>query len=208
MAEEASSGKRQAILSAAERVFDAHGYAAATMDAVAQHAGTSKGSLYNYFRNKRDLFTQLFAAMLAGDEAAADQLVNEPIPATEKLHRFTDNWFDRLTHFTRVGRLTLEFWATAAREEGRGELSAAFAKMYDRGRRRIEAILTEGIEAGQFRPDIDVSIAGPLILSVFNGIIVQSILDVGAEFDASYLNALKHGLVASLSSWASTGQSQ
>ena len=52
-----SEAKRQQILSGANLVFAEHGYEGASMSAIARKAGVSKGTLYNYFTNKADLFT-------------------------------------------------------------------------------------------------------------------------------------------------------
>ncbi len=43
------------ILDAAEEVFFSHGFDQSTMDDVAKAAELSKGSLYNYFKNKNEL---------------------------------------------------------------------------------------------------------------------------------------------------------
>ena len=51
---------RKDILDAAERVFASQGYGA-RMEAVAQEAGLSTGSLYNYFKNKEDLYYRLIS---------------------------------------------------------------------------------------------------------------------------------------------------
>lgn len=48
-----------AILSAAAQVFVKHGYAAGTTDRIAERAGVSIGSLYQYFPNKDALLTAL-----------------------------------------------------------------------------------------------------------------------------------------------------
>ncbi len=48
-----------AILEAATRVFDQHGYDFATTNRVAETAGVSIGSLYQYFPNKDALLTAL-----------------------------------------------------------------------------------------------------------------------------------------------------
>jgi TetR/AcrR family transcriptional regulator len=45
-----------AIVEAAERVFTAKGYAAATMEDIAAEAELSKGALYLYFKTKDELF--------------------------------------------------------------------------------------------------------------------------------------------------------
>ncbi|GBQ07377.1 TetR/AcrR family transcriptional regulator [Acetobacter cerevisiae] len=51
-----SEAKRQQILTGAKAVFAAHGFEGASMSAIAREAGVSKGTLYNYFANKCDLF--------------------------------------------------------------------------------------------------------------------------------------------------------
>ncbi len=51
-----SEARRRAILDVARDVFLAEGYAAASMSEIAQRLGGSKGTLYNYFRSKEELF--------------------------------------------------------------------------------------------------------------------------------------------------------
>lgn len=48
--------RRQAILEVAKDIFFQEGYAAASMSAIAARVGGSKGTLYNYFRSKEELF--------------------------------------------------------------------------------------------------------------------------------------------------------
>lgn len=51
-----SDRRRQAILDTARDIFLKEGYAAASMSAIAARVGGSKGTLYNYFRSKEELF--------------------------------------------------------------------------------------------------------------------------------------------------------
>ena len=44
------------ILDVARDCFLAEGYAATSMSTIAARLGGSKGTLYNYFKNKEDLF--------------------------------------------------------------------------------------------------------------------------------------------------------
>jgi AcrR family transcriptional regulator len=48
--------RREAILDVAAEVFVESGYSAASMSMIAARVGGSKGTLYNYFKNKEDLF--------------------------------------------------------------------------------------------------------------------------------------------------------
>jgi len=62
---------RQRILDAAARVFGEHGYRAGTTNRIAEEAGLSIGSLYQYFPNKDAI---LSALMDAHTEAGAELL--------------------------------------------------------------------------------------------------------------------------------------
>jgi len=60
----------QAILEAAAQVFERHGYAAGTTNRIAQRAGVSIGSLYQYFPNKDAILLALVHRHLAEGTAA------------------------------------------------------------------------------------------------------------------------------------------
>jgi AcrR family transcriptional regulator len=51
-----SPEKRAQVLAGAAKVFAADGYEGASMSRIAQEAGVSKGTLYNYFETKAHLF--------------------------------------------------------------------------------------------------------------------------------------------------------
>ncbi len=53
----ARDARRQAIVDVAREVFMAEGFAETSMSAIAAQVGGSKGTLYNYFRSKQDLFS-------------------------------------------------------------------------------------------------------------------------------------------------------
>ena len=48
--------RREAIMQVAREVFFEYGYSAASMSEIAARLGGSKGTLYNYFKNKEELF--------------------------------------------------------------------------------------------------------------------------------------------------------
>ena len=56
---------RGLVLAAARRVFLDRGYAAASLDAIADEAGFSKGVIYSQFDSKADLFFALLDARIA-----------------------------------------------------------------------------------------------------------------------------------------------
>ncbi|MEX3648942.1 TetR/AcrR family transcriptional regulator [Mycolicibacterium porcinum] len=48
--------RRAAVVEAAEAEFGAHGYSRGSLNVVARRAGVAKGSLFQYFADKRDLY--------------------------------------------------------------------------------------------------------------------------------------------------------
>jgi AcrR family transcriptional regulator len=48
--------RRAAVISAAEAEFAAHGFSGGSLNVIAKRAGVAKGSLFQYFADKRDLY--------------------------------------------------------------------------------------------------------------------------------------------------------
>jgi AcrR family transcriptional regulator len=48
--------RRAAIIEAAEAEFGAHGFSSGSLNVIARRAGVAKGSLFQYFADKRDLY--------------------------------------------------------------------------------------------------------------------------------------------------------
>ncbi len=69
----------EAILDAAAQVFERHGYAAGTTNRIAERAGVSIGSLYQYFPNKDAILVALVHRHIAEGTAALQ-------PHLERLH--------------------------------------------------------------------------------------------------------------------------
>lgn len=59
-----SREKRASLLRAAARIFAERGYATTTADMIAEAAGVSIGTFYNYFRNKRQILLALVVEQL------------------------------------------------------------------------------------------------------------------------------------------------
>src|SRR5271165_403530 len=79
-----SDAKRRAILEVARELFQAQGYAATSMSEIAARLGGSKGTLYNYFRSKEELF----AAFMIDTCQIGSNAVFEPLePAGQDLRQ-------------------------------------------------------------------------------------------------------------------------
>ncbi|WP_436534012.1 TetR/AcrR family transcriptional regulator [Actinoplanes sp. HUAS TT8] len=70
---------RQRILAAAAHVFTEHGYAAGTTNRIAERAGVSIGSLYQYFPGKDAILVALVTDHLARETPDLDELAALPL---------------------------------------------------------------------------------------------------------------------------------
>lgn len=70
---EQAAETREALLTAARKLFTEQGFAGTSVTAVAAEAGTTKGALFHYFSSKEDLFLEVWTALqLEMDTAARD----------------------------------------------------------------------------------------------------------------------------------------
>ncbi len=76
---------KEALFEATVAVLSEHGVDGMTMDRVALAAGVAKGSLYRYFRSKRDLLEFVYAKMIDPIFQDLDEIVATEQPAIEKL---------------------------------------------------------------------------------------------------------------------------
>jgi AcrR family transcriptional regulator len=83
--------RRDAILDVARECFIAEGYGATSMSTIAARLGGSKGTLYNYFKSKEELFDAFVRRSCAGLQGQLDELP-EGGDLREALVRMAENY--------------------------------------------------------------------------------------------------------------------
>jgi len=131
-----SPAKREQIMRAASMLFLDHGFAGASMDAVAREAGVSKATVYAHFASKEDLFE----AMVARGSA-------------ERFSRLLDADLDKLDVEEALRRVAHDFMGVLSAPESMktmrvvmGEavrLPELAARFYRAGPGRVLAALTD-----------------------------------------------------------------
>ena len=190
--------RRKSILDAAAAAFDAHGYAATTIDEVAARAGMSKGSIYNYFKSKSDLFNQLFARMNATDAASAEPILAGPTSATAKIEGLLEFWHQGLEERKSLGSLTLEFWATASRQPSSRGLTELLQETVRHWESRIAQVIAEGVSADEFHPEVEPHAAAAWLIGLLNGLALHMILNISGSVDKLLLASLKRSVLRAL----------
>jgi AcrR family transcriptional regulator len=175
------------IVAAALDQFAERGFAATRLDDVAARAGVSKGTLYLYFDSKEELFKAVVRESLLPNIARVEALVAEfDGPTPELIRRMVDT-IGMVVTTSRLGALPKLVIA----ESGNFPDIARFylEEVIQRGLRLIEAVLTRGIERGEFRP-FDVSLT---VRAVIAPVILLAIWKNSFEpFDAAPLDARRY----------------
>jgi len=190
-------GRREDILAAAKEVFSRYGYAQATVEEIAAKASMAKGSIYNYFRDKEDLFCQVMEALVADDVTSALSLLPPVSAAIQRLDFMLEVFFRRMSTACESGGLIFELWASAWNPQSK--LNKPLTAIQQRCRDIIMRILEEGRDRGEFNPSIDTEAATSLIMATLNGTIVN--YRFGGKDDFSRLDKMRHGLLLAVSAW-------
>jgi TetR/AcrR family acrAB operon transcriptional repressor len=82
---EEAQATREALLDAAERVFQAQGVAGTSLNDIAMAAGTTRGAIYWHFKDKADLFNAMMDRVSLPLQEALARIVaaqgDDPLPA-------------------------------------------------------------------------------------------------------------------------------
>ncbi|HEU0190484.1 MAG TPA: TetR/AcrR family transcriptional regulator [Mycobacterium sp.] len=91
------ASRRAAVLEAAEAEFAAHGFSGGSLNVIARRAGVAKGSLFQYFADKRDLYafvTDLAAQRVRGYMEDRIGELDPTRPIFEFLTDLLDAWVE------------------------------------------------------------------------------------------------------------------
>jgi TetR/AcrR family fatty acid metabolism transcriptional regulator len=159
----AAPDKREAILKAATQVFARNGFFQSQVADIARAAGVAAGTVYLYFRSKDDLLVSLFERTMReaiADVRAALETATDP---RERLTRIA-----RL-HLERLGRdrdLAVVFQVELRQST---KFMERFSSTYLRDYIGvIRDTMAAGQAAGQFRPDINATIAAKMFFGALD----------------------------------------
>jgi AcrR family transcriptional regulator len=147
------------VLEAARACFGEAGFAGATIGAIAERAGVSNGLLYQFFRSKEHLFEVVLREII-GDWVRA--MVPRDTAANESASEALEGMFRRSVEFCRRHPLLPALL--------RGDEGLQLSRIRAAGRDRVQphrdlvaSLLRRGIEAGEFKRDLDVASVADVI---------------------------------------------
>jgi TetR/AcrR family fatty acid metabolism transcriptional regulator len=183
--------RTEEILGAAFRVFSIKGYHNSTVDDIAQEAGISKGTCYQYFEGKEDIF---IATMEGSLETLLTEADAAAVEAKDALMRLG---IKGLTFISKYRDVQFMFMGVVSEALGGNKrLKEKAAEAYARVAEYLAQDIEMGIEEGIFRPVDPMTVAYGLIgiaEIVGDRYIVEEEFDV-LHFFVNLMDFLQHGL--------------
>jgi len=190
--------KRNLIIEAASRVFAQRGFSGSSISHIASYAGIGKGTTYEYFNSKEDLFFAVFEWHVEQSSQAA--IVNIAAlggSASDRLSIMSESLVDYFVDKMDIFSLVMESWAASASSKIRERFKQAFKNMYKEFRGIVAALIQEGIDRGEFRLDVDVPAIAAGIVGMWDALFLQGwfdesfdIADTGRKCMAVFLKGL------------------
>ncbi|MFQ5948580.1 MAG: TetR/AcrR family transcriptional regulator, partial [Acidimicrobiia bacterium] len=157
--------KREDVVRAAGRLFAEHGYHGTSMRDLGEELGLLGSSLYSHVEGKDELLVEVIGRGAEMFQGLVDEVLARKDPPTEQLRRLALGHVRIITENLPEASVFLyeaRFLSPKRRRrvvEMRGSYEAAYRQ-----------VLTDGVTAGEFRPDLDVPLAAIFILSVLNSL--------------------------------------
>ena len=167
--------KHELIINAAIKVFARDGLEKGKIADIANEAGIGKGTVYEYFRSKEDIFKVIEQSMFSEIATEFKSIKSSPLSPKEKILHIM-NW--SLNMSMEMGDTMLiitELWAQASRGHYHGTTSSQLVDFYEEYKIEIEHILEEGIDAGEFR-DMNKEGVSTMLMAFLDGLGLQIII--------------------------------
>jgi AcrR family transcriptional regulator len=194
VADEKKDERRSQILQAAMSCFAEKGYHLTTMDDIVAASGLSKGSIYWYYKSKKDILMAILEVAFAEiGEAAAGILEDSTVGAGERLRRFLEVSMESIAQFGELTAVFIDFWSASRHDEDFYQLMVG---LYEPFLKSMVALIEEGIQSGEFRP-VNAADLAVSLMSAGDGLIMYQIIGIPVDLQGTmetFLDVLFEGL--------------
>lgn len=191
--------KKREILQAAYEVFSEKGFHNASISDIAREAGIAKGSIYDYFHSKDDLFLSLLDFVLAEffEEFATHPEIEDP---AEQLEHVLLEGMAVYEKWDSILRFLISFWGMSLGSKTDAIIQKKLHDSFEHNRNWIEKIYLRGVKQDQFRK-LDPAYVGTTLMAMGEFIPMQWLIDKKAfslqaagktAFDIFIQGILKH----------------
>ena len=158
--------RRAAIVEAAEAEFGAHGFSRGSLNVIARRAGVAKGSLFQYFADKRDLYAFITDIASQRVRSYMEDLIRELDPRRPFFEFLSDLLDGRVAYYAEHPRERALHAAVSLEVDTEARVSVRSVS-----NRHYLEVLRPLVHAarirGDLRPDADTDVLLSLLLMVF-----------------------------------------
>ena len=162
--------RRELILDVASEVFLKEGYAATSMSEIAARLGGSKGTLYNYFKSKEELFEAYVLRNCEMHRSQVGELLKIDGDARTVLKAYARRYLEIFT-----SEKTLQNWRVISAESAKSpDIGRAF---YESGPLRGVRLLADYLEKAVARGELtinDTVLAAHQLISLIHGRMIKA----------------------------------
>ncbi|WP_184546385.1 TetR/AcrR family transcriptional regulator [Mucilaginibacter sp. FT3.2] len=176
---------RRFILETTAPIFNKKGYAGTSLSDLTEATGLTKGSIYGNFANKEEVAAAAFDYNSGMIRKQIQDRVQKAITYYDKLLVYAQVYhsFTRTATFPAGGCPILNTAVDADDTNPLLKEKAAHAVL--RWKKSIENLIQSGIEAGEFRADVDINgTALSMIALIEGGIMIAKVTNTPANLDA------------------------
>lgn len=178
------------ILDAAALVFAKRGYNRTLVADIAAQADIGKGTIYEYFSSKEDLFFAVFEWLTKQSGAKANIGISAlGGSVSDRLKALSDSLMHQWMEARDLYTLVMEFWSASASSKMRDRFKEAFREAYKDFRHIVSTLISEGIDRGEFSTNVDAEAIAAALVGTWDALLLQAWFD--EEFNP-LLAARKH----------------
>lgn len=144
------TARRDEILAAARAVFSNRGFERARLDEIAEVAEIGKGTIYNYFKNKEELFVSVIVHGIRSFQKFVQQAVGKAASPRERVALYIDaacEFFERHRQLFSI----FEFERATLTRSLDEKMMQTFCEKESGIIQFIEQMFFEGVKRGEFR---------------------------------------------------------
>ncbi len=191
-------GKEGQIIEAAAHMFSVKGFSGTSVSEIAENACVGKGTIYEYFDSKEELFFKVFEWF--SRELASSITVNISVlggSASGRLSAIGESIIASWDQIKGMFSLVFEFWAASASSHGKERFKASFRDIYSDYRKIISSLIMEGIERGEFRADLDAKALAAALVGTWDALFLQAWFDDDFDLQGTsrgFMKTLQEGM--------------
>jgi len=170
--------RKAQIIEAAARVFAQKGFSGAVIAEIAAEAGIGKGTVYEYFNSKEDLFFAVFQWLSRKIASAATVKISAlGGSASHRLMALNESVVNSILNMMDMFSLVLEFWAASSSAIMRQRFKAAFKQTYRDFRGIVSSVIRDGIDSGEFGTDVNPESLAAALVGAWDALFLQAWFD-------------------------------